>query len=219
MASSIRRLCSGSSIARRISRRAGVRETKPRPGQHGGGAPSLVGSFHQRKEMIQMRIWTVAASAALISTAVLASSAGAQQEIAICVSANSSPSQRSVAPPCTPPPLFCPVPLPYTESPTGVTASAATLNGRVFSWSGDARWHFEWGTSPFLHASRTPDADVPIGDQHVSALVSAFAPGTKYYVRLVVIGCGITQYGEDVVLNTPAATGATGANAVTATDL
>src|SRR3954447_19902917 len=99
-----------------------------------------------------MRIWIAAATAALISTGVLASTAGAAP--ALCVSASTELSQRSVVPPCQIPPPYCPAALPVTDPVSGVGTTSATLNGRILSWTGDARWHFEWGTVPLVYNGR-----------------------------------------------------------------
>ena len=106
---------------------------------------------------------------------------------------------------------LCPVPVPFTEHASGVATDAATLNGRILSFVGDVRWHFEYGTVPNVYPFSTPDEDGPIGDLHVSAPVTGLSPATTYFVRLVIVGCGIIQFGEPVPFTTAGASQAAGA--------
>lgn len=89
----------------------------------------------------------------------------------------------------------CPPPEGVTDPATNVGGGSATLNGHLLSWGGDTHWYFEYGPNPTNFTNSTPVMDVPNGSQTLSAPVSGLPGGTTYY-RLVVVGCGATQYGD-----------------------
>jgi len=115
-----------------------------------------------------------------------------------------------------------------TWAPSGVTTTAATLNGGVNPNGNATTVWFEWGTSPTL-ASYTATANQPIGSGVTSVAITAnltgLASSTAYYYR----ACGMSSAGTirgsitSVITQTPGipptvqTLGATGITTTTAT--
>jgi hypothetical protein len=69
---------------------------------------------------------------------------------------------------------------------TGVTSSAATLNGSVNPNGADTNWYFEFGTST-SYGTKTPAKTIRAGTHamNVSAPLAGLTAGTTYHFRLV----------------------------------
>jgi hypothetical protein len=76
---------------------------------------------------------------------------------------------------------------PSTEPATNITASGATLNGKV---DAPATVHFEYGTTT-AYGNVTPDQ--PVGAGTVSVPVSGLTPETTYHYQLVVNGVPVAD--------------------------
>ena len=75
-----------------------------------------------------------------------------------------------------------------TEAATDVTATSATLNGRVVTDGGARTYYFEYGTTT-AYGQRTQGGTATGGGPNgkdVSETVSGLQPGTTYHFRLVV---------------------------------
>jgi sugar lactone lactonase YvrE len=92
-----------------------------------------------------------------------------------------------------------------TTSPTGVSATGATLNGTVDGHSWTPTYHFEYGTST-AYGTNVPIPDKSIsgsGVVPVANTVTGLRAETTYHYRLVAQSNGGTVRGEDKTLTTP----------------
>jgi len=103
-----------------------------------------------------------------------------------------------------------------------VTATSATLTGKVNPEGTDTNYHFEYGTTT-AYGAQTPSQDAGSGttDKAVSASISSLSPNTTYHYRLVAKNVlGLTADGADKTFTTaPSAPAATtgGTNSVSST--
>jgi len=97
-----------------------------------------------------------------------------------------------------------------TEEASGVSSSAAFLNGTVNPGGYETTVTYQYGTSPTLASySTVGGGTVPAGDSPVSAPVSisGLAPATTYYFRVVAVNAEtpVAQVGEILSFTTPEA--------------
>ena len=93
-------------------------------------------------------------------------------------------------------------PVVETGNAAEVTATSATLWGRLTPSSEPTTYYFEYGTSTD-YGSKTADADAPDADQtDVSAPVGDLQPGTEYHFRLVAGSGDNTAQGTDGAFTT-----------------
>lgn len=93
-----------------------------------------------------------------------------------------------------------------TSSATGVTSSAARLNGVLNPESTETSYHFEYGTTTSYGAKiPVPDAKVGSGEsnQKVSQTISGLASSTTYHYRLVATNSIGNTEGKDHTFTTP----------------
>ena len=88
-----------------------------------------------------------------------------------------------------------------TNAATGVTASAATLNGNLTSLgsASTVQVSFEWGLTTDYGNTTSPQPKTTTGT--FSANISGLLPGTTYHFRAKAVGDG-TSYGDDQVFTT-----------------
>ncbi len=101
-------------------------------------------------------------------------------------------------------------PLATTGQPSAVTFDSATLHGSVTPNDSPATYYFQLSTVPsFSSPIDVPSTPASAGfgttAVNVSESATALAPGTHYYVRLVVVNGGATATGATVTLTTAAA--------------
>ena len=104
--------------------------------------------------------------------------------------------------------VYTPVSAPgaTTSAATGVTTTAATLNGSVTPNGTDTTYSFQWGTdTSYGNTTAAGDAGSGTSAVSVSANLSSLTPGTTYHFRVVASNAAGTTYGAD---QTFAATGA-----------
>jgi hypothetical protein len=84
-----------------------------------------------------------------------------------------------------------------TNAASGVQTPSATLNGTVNPNGLDAKYHFEYGTSPSFGTS-TAEGDAGSGTAGVaeSSTVTSLAAGTTYYYRIVAASASGTTDGS-----------------------
>src|SRR5262249_52884215 len=100
-------------------------------------------------------------------------------------------------------------PIAATRVSTGVTETAATLNGVVDPQGSETTYHFEYGTSTSYGTSvPVPSASVGSGSvqKTVSQALTGLQPSTTYHYRLVATSANGTSEGEDSVFRTAAPT-------------
>jgi PKD repeat protein len=99
-----------------------------------------------------------------------------------------------------------PVPVATTAAASGVSTTAATLNGSANPNGSATSAHFEYGTTT-SYGNSTPDQDLGGGSSAVatSAPLSGLAPSTTYHYRLVATNSFGTSYGADTTFTTSAA--------------
>lgn len=93
-----------------------------------------------------------------------------------------------------------------TSPVSGLSATAATLDGEVAANGPSASVHFEWGTTS-AYGSSTSAQSLPAGvsAEPVAARLEELAPGTTYHYRLVATNQDGTSRSADATLTTPAA--------------
>jgi len=98
-------------------------------------------------------------------------------------------------------------PIVTTGTATGVTSSAATLNGTVDPRGATATCYFTYGTST-AYGSRTPSQTVgaAAGAQPTSATATGLKTGTGYHFRAVCTTAAGTASGGDATFTTAAVT-------------
>ena len=94
-------------------------------------------------------------------------------------------------------------PVATTQPASGVTASAATLNGSVMPGSSAADYHFEFGTTT-NYGSFTATNSLAAGTNvsAVNAALSGLVAGTEYHSRLVASSAAGTSAGADTTFST-----------------
>jgi hypothetical protein len=92
-----------------------------------------------------------------------------------------------------------------TGAASGVTRSAATLNGTVDPNGTATSWHFEYGTTT-AYGLQSAGADAGSGDEPVavSIQVSGLSAGTTYHYRVVAANADGTVEGADRTFRTAA---------------
>ena len=96
-------------------------------------------------------------------------------------------------------------PAAVTLMASDVTATTATLVGRINPNRVATRWHFEAGTSTSYSAISTSVRAGDGGqDQTVYLGVSNLTPGTTYHYRVVAESAAGTTYGDDMSFTAPA---------------
>ena len=90
-----------------------------------------------------------------------------------------------------------------TAPASGVTATAATLNGVVTPGGTDTTYTFEYGTSP-SYGNSTAVTDAGSGDaaELVQAALTGLQPSTTYYYRLDTTAGGVTSDGAQQTFTT-----------------
>ena len=109
-------------------------------------------------------------------------------------------------------PAAASAPLATTQAATGVTATAATLNGSVNPQGSATTVDFVYGTDPMLMTGTTTTAAQSIGSGTsavaVNAALTGLQPGTTYYEEVVATSAGGTTDGSILSFTTPAAASA-----------
>jgi hypothetical protein len=92
---------------------------------------------------------------------------------------------------------------------TGLSGSAATLNGSVNPNGADTSWYFEFGTST-SYGTKTPAKNIPAGTHsvNVSAPLAGLSAGTTYHFRLVASNSAGTVDSGDQTFSTAGAASA-----------
>jgi hypothetical protein len=92
-----------------------------------------------------------------------------------------------------------------TDVASGVTRSAATLNGTVDPNGTSTTWYFEYGTTT-AYGLQSAGGDAGAGDDPVavSMTVSGLSAGTEYHFRLVAVNADGTERGLDRTFRTAA---------------
>jgi hypothetical protein len=91
-----------------------------------------------------------------------------------------------------------------TKAASGVTRTAATLNGQADAVSADSVALFDYGTTPSM-GSYTAAKTIPTGPKSVSRKLKGLTPGTPYYFQLIVIENGYPSnayYGQVLTFKT-----------------
>ena len=91
-----------------------------------------------------------------------------------------------------------------TGAASGISGTAATLNGTVEPNGGATTWRFEYGTTTAYGSATSSQPVSGPGPQPVSAPLSGLTPGTTYHYRLVATSPGGTAHGDDATFTTPA---------------
>jgi len=112
---------------------------------------------------------------------------------------------------------FSNVPAVITTSASGVTTSAATLNGTINPNGLSSTYHFEWGTTTaYGNSSSAVSAGSGTSNVNESIGLSGLTAGTTYHFRLVGVNSDGTTNGNDMsfvpggaILTTTAATSIT----------
>ncbi len=97
-------------------------------------------------------------------------------------------------------------PLPITSPATGVTSSAATLNGLVNPNNFTTTSYFEYGTGT-SYGTATSSVVLSAGSSAapVQAQINGLTAGTSYHYRVVAYSSNGTSYGQDATFTTLAA--------------
>ena len=94
-----------------------------------------------------------------------------------------------------------------TTAASGITASAATLNGAVFPNSLASTYYFDWGTTASYGNSTTiTSAGSGSSVVNVSANITGLVVNQTYHFRLVAMNSEGTSYGNDLTFIAGAAT-------------
>jgi len=100
-----------------------------------------------------------------------------------------------------------------TTPASGVSATAATLNGVVTPGGTDTTYSFEYGTTTgYGSSTAVTDAGSESADELVQAALTGLQPSTTYYYRLDTTALGVTSDGPQqtfTTLATPAPAGMT----------
>lgn len=93
-----------------------------------------------------------------------------------------------------------------TGTPTGITASTATLTGTVSPGAAQADFQFEYGTTA-NYGSKTSSSSVAGAStpQSVTCQISGLTAGTTYHVQLLASNAAVQVHGADVTFTTLAA--------------
>jgi hypothetical protein len=94
-------------------------------------------------------------------------------------------------------------PVVTTKPATNVTASLATLNGKLDPHGLNTTVYFQYGTTT-SYGSRTPN-QIKTGNnyQNVLASISDLTAGTTYHFRIVATNSAGTKVGGDRTFTTP----------------
>jgi len=89
-------------------------------------------------------------------------------------------------------------PVVATQDATGITLTAATLNGTVNPNGLSTSYHFEWGTTPsYGNNTTTQSAGSGTATQPESANISGLNSGTTYHFRISAVNSDGTSNGND----------------------
>jgi NHL repeat-containing protein len=108
---------------------------------------------------------------------------------------------------------LAPAPLATTEAASGISQTAATLNGKVDAEGNDASCEFEYGTTA-AYGKSVPCSVNPVtgtAATAVSAALSGLSAGTTYHYRVAAENEGGLSNGSDATFTTSADTCATNA--------
>lgn len=91
----------------------------------------------------------------------------------------------------------------FTDSPTAVLATAATVNGGAIPHGAASTAYFEWGTST-TYGNTTASQNIGAGQTEVAVAqeLTGLATGQTYHYRLVATNANGTSYGNDRILTT-----------------
>ena len=91
----------------------------------------------------------------------------------------------------------------FTDSPTAVLATAATVNGGAIPHGVASTAYFEWGTST-AYGNTTASQNIGAGQTEVAVAqeLTGLATGQTYHYRLVATNANGTSYGNDRLLTT-----------------
>ncbi len=94
-------------------------------------------------------------------------------------------------------------PMAYTEAPSGVSGSKATLRGRVYRRGFSTTYQFEYGLTT-AYGSKAPASPKGIesGSEAVAAPLEGLPPSTTYHYRVVATNSQGTSYGNDETFTT-----------------
>jgi len=88
-----------------------------------------------------------------------------------------------------------------TLAASGVTGSAATLNGNINPNGLASTYYFEWGTTlSYGNSTTITSAGSGTSNLPVSAGISGLTAGTTYHYRLVGVNVDGTTYGNDMII-------------------
>jgi hypothetical protein len=102
------------------------------------------------------------------------------------------------------PALASGLPTVETKPATGVSATAATLNGVVNPNGAETKYHFDYGAPPPFYGKKTAEVSAGAGTSNVevSQAIAALTPNTEYHFRLVATNANGTTNGTDMVFTT-----------------
>jgi hypothetical protein len=91
-------------------------------------------------------------------------------------------------------------PVAVTKAASGITSTAANLEGIVYTQGRDTQYFFQYGTT--TNYGNATDPDTVSADSAVTAVLTGLTPNTRYHYRLVATQGAGTHYGTDQTLQT-----------------